>query len=41
MAWQRDEARFSVLPLRVSSRYPGEGGLSRVLPEGAMVRLLF
>ena len=41
MAWQRDEARFSVLPLRVSSLKPGELSLGQALPQGAMVRLAF
>jgi hypothetical protein len=41
MAWQRDEARFSVLPLHVSSLFPRERGVAAALPEGAMMRLKF
>jgi hypothetical protein len=43
MAWQRDEAVFTILPLRVSSLLPGaEGSVAkRALPEGAMVSMRF
>ena len=42
MAWQSDEALFSVQPLRVSTLYPGERvGLSQALPEGAMITAKF
>lgn len=43
MAWQRDEAVFTVLPLRLSSLLPGaEGSLAqRALPQGAMVSVKF
>jgi hypothetical protein len=43
MVWQRDEAVFSVLPLHLSSLYPGEGGsaAARALPDGAAVSVRF
>jgi hypothetical protein len=43
MVWQRDEAVFTVLPLRLSSWYPGEGGsaAARALPNGAAVNVRF
>ncbi|HEX4338390.1 MAG TPA: hypothetical protein VH062_20935 [Polyangiaceae bacterium] len=39
MVWQRDEAVFSVAPLRLSSLYPGEGGSAaqKMLPQGAAI----
>jgi hypothetical protein len=43
MAWQRDEAVFTVLPLRVSSLYGTEGGAAtlRSQPQGAVVSVKF
>ena len=42
MAWQRDEARFSVLPMRVGSLFPQhELSVAEALPQGAMFRLKF
>ncbi len=43
LVWQRDEAVFSVLPLRLSSLYPGDGqsAAARALPNGAAVSVKF
>ena len=43
MAWQRDEAVFTVLPLHLSSLFPGEreSVAQRALPQGAMVSVRF
>lgn len=42
MAWQRDEAVFTVLPLRVSALSPGErAGPSQALPQGAVIAARF
>ena len=43
MAWQRDEAVFTILPMRLSSLVPAEGGspASRALPNGAAVAVRF
>jgi hypothetical protein len=43
MAWQRDEAVFTVLPMHLSSLFPGEreSVAQRALPQGAMVSVRF
>jgi hypothetical protein len=43
LAWQRDEARFTVFPLTVSALMPREGArfAAQALPEGAGVRVAF
>jgi len=43
MAWQRDEAVFTILPLRMGSLFPAERGsvAQRALPQGAAVAVRF